>query len=150
MEPLRNSLWVGLFFIHDNGQSHIFRVEGGFVVRHDAAHLQDGNLKIFLSTHVEHAQVRPPGHWNRSSQLERTTFPHLQNVAFFHLNSAAGSRHKHRPLSISSQRNLRAGSAVGFLSTSPYRRTLPAAPSADFPRSVLPGIVGYKWKMKGL
>ena len=62
-------------------------------------------------------------------------------MAFYYLNSAAGSRHKHRPLSISSQRNLRAGSAVGFLSTSPYRRTLPAAPTADFPRSVLPGIL---------
>ena len=31
--------------IYDNGRSHIFGVEGGFVVRHDAAHLQQGNLK---------------------------------------------------------------------------------------------------------
>lgn len=67
--------------IYDNGRSHIFGVEGGFVVRHDAAHLQQGNLKtpsyqlMWDTSQASRSQERE----FRFSQVqsERSTFPHL-------------------------------------------------------------------------
>ena len=129
--------------IYDNGRSHIFGVEGGSVVRHDAAHLQQGNLKIasyqlmWDTSQASRSQERE----FRFSQIGTQHFSPPctllpQNVPFYQLNLAAGSRCKHRSLFYFEPKKPEsqlARRAVGFLSTSRcYRRTVPAG-TADFP-----------------